>query len=416
MTVIAPSLTPLPQHTLMTRQSGAYRKASVALFLAGFATFSLVYCAQALLPNFVQAFGVTPAQSALSLSLTTACLAVSIFVLSAVSSELDRRKVMFVSMGGASFLSVLLAFIPSWPTLLAVRALEGFVLGGVPAVAMAYLAEETEPRDLGRAMGLYVAGTAFGGMAGRLGIGALTDLAGWRTALGLIGLVCLLATVGFRLLLPAPQRLPVRRRQGLKDDVQAWKTHLASSQLRWLFLTGFLNQGVYVAVFNSLGFHLMQAPFHFTQAQVGLVFVVNLCGMVTSTVAGRLADRHGRSRLLVVGSLISLSGLALVLVPRTPILMLGLVAINVGFFVSHTVASGWVGALAARNKGHATSLYLLTYYFGSAVIGLLGGLAWSAGGWTALIGVFVSGLAVALIVALRGEQRPPQVARWGKLM
>jgi len=388
----------------MTRHSSAYRKASLALFLAGYATFSLVYCAQALLPNFVHEFSVTPAQSALSLSLATACLAVSIFVLSAVSAALNRRKVMFISMVGASLLSVLLAFIPSWPALLAVRALEGVVLGGVPAVAMAYLAEETAPGDLGSAMGLYVSGTAFGGMMGRLGIGALTELAGWRVALGVMGLVCLGAAVGFRLLLPSPQRAIVKRRRGLGDDLQAWKAHLAHPHLPWLFLTGFLNQGIYVAVFNSLGFHLMQSPFHFSQAQVGLVFLVNLCGMVTSSVAGRLADRYGRRRLLVVGSLTSLSGLVLVLAPDTPIMVLGLVAINVGFFVSHTVASGWVGHLASQNKGHATSLYLLAYYFGSAVIGPLGGLAWAAGGWRALIGGCAVGLATALFIALRGEQ------------
>src|SRR4051794_33060794 len=82
---------------------------------------------------------------------------------------------------------------------------------GPPAVAMAYLAEEIHPRALGATMGLYVGGTAFGGMMGRLGMGALTEFASWRGAMGLLGLIDLAAAIGFILLLP-PSRNFVRRR------------------------------------------------------------------------------------------------------------------------------------------------------------------------------------------------------------
>jgi len=40
--------------------------------------------------------------------------------------------------------------------MLVLRALEGIALGGVPAVAMAYLAEEMHPHALASAMGLYI--------------------------------------------------------------------------------------------------------------------------------------------------------------------------------------------------------------------------------------------------------------------
>jgi YNFM family putative membrane transporter len=40
---------------------------SLALFMAGFATFSLIYSAQPLLPEFTAEFGVDPATSSLAL-------------------------------------------------------------------------------------------------------------------------------------------------------------------------------------------------------------------------------------------------------------------------------------------------------------------------------------------------------------
>ena len=59
--------------------------------MAGFATFSLLYCVQPLLPAFAQDFRVSPAESSLALSLSTGFLAVAILGASAVSEVLGRR-------------------------------------------------------------------------------------------------------------------------------------------------------------------------------------------------------------------------------------------------------------------------------------------------------------------------------------
>ena len=53
------------------RGTTAYRKAGFALFLLGFASFSMIYCVQPLLPEFTHTFHISPGTSALALSLTT---------------------------------------------------------------------------------------------------------------------------------------------------------------------------------------------------------------------------------------------------------------------------------------------------------------------------------------------------------
>lgn len=87
----------------------------------------------------------------------------------------------------AAIANIIAASTQGWAWLLAARALEGFVLGGVPAVAMAYLAEEIEPSSLGKAMGLYVGGTAFGSMAGRVGMGLVSAYTSWQVAMYALG-------------------------------------------------------------------------------------------------------------------------------------------------------------------------------------------------------------------------------------
>ena len=135
------------------RGSSAYRRISLAFFLSGFATFSLIYCVQPLLPAFAKEFHVSAAESSLPLSLTTGFLAIAILCAGAGSEVLGRRGVMFASMAGASVLNIADAVMPNWHALLVARAAEGFVLGGVPAVAMAYLAEEIIRAVLGSRWG-----------------------------------------------------------------------------------------------------------------------------------------------------------------------------------------------------------------------------------------------------------------------
>lgn len=399
-----------PAGTFVERGTAAYRRTSLAMFLAGFSTFSLLYAVQPLLPNFTSEFGIGASEASLALSLTTGFLAFSILCAGAVSEALGRRGLMFASMAGGALLHMAGALVPGWYAILALRAAEGFMLGGVPAVAMAYLAEEIDPRALGATMGLYVGGTAFGGMMGRLGMGALTEFASWRTALFTLGAVDLLAAVGFILLLP-PSRNFIRR-SGINaaHHVGAWASHLRNPGLPLLFATGFLVLGVFVATFNYLTFRLSAPPYGLDQARISLVFAVFLFGVVSSSTAGSMADRFGRGPVLVSGILIMAAGIALTLLPSLPGMIAGVAAVTIGFFVAHSVASGWVGRMAAGSKGHAASLYLLAYYLGSSCLGSAGGWFWTAGAWPAVTAFNALLLALAMVVALclwRIEKRRP---------
>lgn len=92
----------------------------------------------------------------LALSLSTGFLAFSILCAGALSERFGRRVLIFASMTLAALLNICAALEADWQSMLVARALEDLALGGVPAVAMAYLAEEIDPRGLGLAMGLYV--------------------------------------------------------------------------------------------------------------------------------------------------------------------------------------------------------------------------------------------------------------------
>ncbi|MBO9183171.1 MFS transporter [Rhizobium sp. L80/93] len=384
----------------LIRGTPKYKRASLALFLSGFSTFSLLYCVQPLMPVFANDFGVTPAASSLSLSLSTGFLAFAIFIAAAISEGVGRRSLMFASLLGAALCTLGCALAPNWQTLLVIRALEGFLLGGVPAVAMAYLAEEIDPRGLGASMGLYIAGNAFGGMAGRVVTGMIAENFSWRPALATVGMLGLAAAVGFLLLLPASRNFTPRKGFNAAFHMSAWLGHLRNPALPCLFAIGFLIMGSFVTVYNYAGFRLVAAPFNLNQTELGLIFTAYLFGIAASWAAGLLGDRFGHFRVMPVGILIAAIGGLVTLSSSLPLIIFGIVMVTIGFFGAHSVASALVGRLARDTKGHASSLYLLSYYFGSSIAGSLGGYFWLADGWSGVISFNLLLLVACMTAAL----------------
>lgn len=374
-----------PDQTWIQSGTATYYRAGLALFLVGFASFSLIYCVQPLLPAFTQSFAISPANSALALSLTTVFLAISIVLSSAFSQALGRRNVIFTSMACAAILNILAMFIPHWQTFLITRALEGLVLGGVPAVTMAWIAEEMDPKALAQTMGLYIAGTAFGGMMGRVGMGMLIEWVNWQTAMGILGVLCLLCAFGFLSLLPPSRHFVQKKGINLGFHLQAWRVHLENRQLLRLYAMGFLLTSIFVTLFNYITFRLDAAPYLLSQTQISLIFLSYSLGMLSSSLAGGLAQRFGRQSMLILGLICMGMGIICTLAPGLWSIIFGIALITTGFFIAHALCSGLVGAAAQEHKGHATSLYLLFYYLGSSIIGSAGGWFWLHAGWSGIV-------------------------------
>jgi YNFM family putative membrane transporter len=376
-----------------------YWVASFALLLGGFATFASLYDVQPLLPAFARDFGVTPATASLALSATTVALAVALFVAGAISETLGRKVPMVASLVVSSAITFLCAAAPNFATLLGLRLLEGIAISGVPAIAMAYISEEVAPEALGFSMGLYLAGTALGGMSGRFVVGFVADAGGWRAALVAIGALGVVCTVAVALLLPASRNFTPQP-QSPREHAVSYRAHIGDAALPWLYVTSFLIMGAFVTLYNYVGFRLAAPPFGLRQSAIGAIFAVYLVGSAASALMGRLADRYGRRNMLWLCELIFLAGVLITLAGDLPTIVAGITIFTFGFFGAHSVASSWVGRRATRDRAHAAALYLFAYYLGSSVLGSLGGIVFGAGGWTATVAAVALVLVLALVIAV----------------
>ena len=385
--------------SLIRHRTPEFRRANLAIFSAGFATFALLYCVQPLLPVFARDFRVSAAASSLALSLTTGVLAPAMIVAGALSEVRGRKSIMLGSLLASAVLTLASAFVSSWREMLVLRAAAGVTFAGLPAVSMAYLSEEVHPNSLGLAIGLAIGGNGLGGMTGRLVSALLADLVSWRFAVGVVGFVGLAATFVFWRTLP-PSRNFVGRAMPFGSLVRSFATHLCDPRLVALFAEGFLLMGGFVTAYNYVTYHLLSPPYSLSQGVAGLIFVVYLGGVFASAWIGAMADRRGRGRMLVLMTLLMLGGVLLSLGRPVWCVVVGIAIVTFGFFGGHSVASSWVGLRATSAKAQATALYMFFYYIGASAAGTIGGFFWDAASWLG-VSVFVGALVlVAIVLAL----------------
>ncbi|MFF8970695.1 MFS transporter [Streptomyces sp. NPDC014995] len=374
-----------------------YRRMSFALFLAGVATFALLYSTQALLPLISGEFGVAASEASWTVAAATGGLALFVLPMSALSERYGRRAVMTVSLAVAVGVGLLVPFAPSLGTLVVLRGVQGAALAGLPASATAYLAEEVRPKALITAIGLFVAGNSVGGMSGRVITGWVAQEWGWRVAVGVIGAVAVACAVAFRLLLPAPRHFtPGSLRPRVL--VRTVRDHLANPLLCRLYAIGALFMTVFGGVYTVIGYRLTEEPFSLPQGIVGSIFLVYLVGTVSASTAGRLVGRLGRRGALYLAGGTTATGLLLSLADSLALVLLGLVLITSGFFAGHAVASSAVSKTATTGRAQASALYQSAYYIGSSAGSTVGALAFHAGGWAGTVGVGV--LAVLGVVTI----------------
>jgi YNFM family putative membrane transporter len=388
------------------RGTPEFFRANVAFFLASLSVFASLYSVQPLLPMFSDYWVHDAGTASFALSVTTAVMALSLIPASLLADRIGRHRLLVGSLIATGLLGLLVPLAQDWWQMLGVRTLMGLTLAGIPGVSMSYLSEEMDPDALGFSMGLYVGGTAIGGMAGRVIAGVLADLLGWRLGVGIVAGLILATSVGAAIMLPRP-RHPASGAISLRELWRRCRACFSDAGLPWLFASSFLLMGSFITIYNYAGFRLAEPPFSLSHSAIAAIFLVYILGSASSAWAGGLAQRLGRRKVFWALVATMGVGMALTLFQSTPVIIGGLAIATTGYFGAHGVASAWVTRRAGAVRGQASALYLVSYYIGASVLGTLGGYAWNAWAWPGVMLVCGGAALLALAISIRLIFLPP---------
>ncbi|MBB1020788.1 MFS transporter [Dietzia sp. E1] len=375
-----------------------YRRLLAALFFIGVATFAQLYSPQGLLPLIADDLHVSPDRAALMISAATLGVALGVIPWSYVGDAVGRKQAMLTAIALACLCAALITIMPGFWWMLALRFVEGLMLGGVPALAVAYLSEEVSPKVAAIAAGTYVSGTTIGGLAGRIIAAPVGQAIGWELGMLLVTGLAVLCVLIFLRTAPRAQNFTPRVTR-LREAMAALLGNLRSPALWVIYLQGCLTMGGFVAVYNFLGFRLADPPFSLPIWLVSFIFLAYLAGTFSAPRAGVLASRFGRKPVLIAGNLTMMAGTALTLVMSLWAIIAGTVILTVGFFAAHAVASGWAGSSAVAGRSQSSSLYNLGYYGGSSLFGFAGGIFLHLAGWPGTVAMVLGLTATATVLA-----------------
>ncbi len=371
---------------------GAVRH-SLTIGLIGFLTLVDLFAAQAILPSLAQTYGVSPAEIGVAANASTFGMAIAGLAAGAFAGRLERRRGIWLSLALLALPTALLASAPDLTTFALLRVAQGLCMASAFTLTFAYLGERCSKEAAAGALAAYVTGGVASNLVGRLAAASVASIAGasatfyFFAALNVAGA----ALAAFAL----SRAVPMTMEQGERRFWAAWAAHLADPRLRRAFAIGFLILFGFIGTFTSVGFVLAAPPLALSMMATGLVFFVFLPSMVTTPLAGGIANRFGARRVLPAALVVALAGTALMTILRLDAFIAGMVLIGVGTFFGQAVATSYVGRAASRDRAAASGLYLSFYYCGGLAGAALVGQLYDRFGWNAALGGIFAALALA---------------------
>lgn len=358
------------------------------MLISGLSVFAQLYLFQPMLSELQASFGVSLATGSLAVSASTIGMATGLFLFAFKADTFKRERLMSLSLILSALLTITSAFMSHFVLLLLLNFLKGIALSGVSAVALAYLSDEIEPGKIGLAISLYLSGNTIGGMTGRVAGSLLAGWGGWQQAVWAIGITSLLLGFLFYWKIPASSQVS-QNSISIKEKLQQMKDLLSKRLFIGMYLIAALAMGVFVSVYNYISIQLESPRYGLPHQMIAMIFVMYLTGVAGSIIVGKLSDKHRPERLLRYSLILLGAGLSMLLIPRLWALIAGLGILTFAFFSTHTIASRIVSVNASRSKSSATSIYWLSYYAGSSIIGSLTGIILTRFGWNTFVEILL---------------------------
>lgn len=370
--------------------------ASKYIYFTTVVTFCSLYAAQPIQPLFQHEFQLTHFQAILFTTLMMAPLGVAPlfygYLLESFSAKVMVRWALFI----LGILEIFFSLAGDYFTLLAIRAVQGFMIPAILTSLMSYISYSSPKEKVQHAIAAYIAATILGGFLGRFLSGVCTDLFGWRFFFFILGLLLL-----FNCYL-------------LKSMVRDAKMHYARPKLSeivallrakeffWLYTSIFCLFFVFAALMNFLPFELKRIDPALGETGIGLLYLGYSMGILVSLNTRRIINRFGNeSDAIGVGILVFGVGTLFFLIENYTVMFITMFVFCAGLFTAHSLLSGFVNKLARQNKAIANGLYISFYYTGGTLGSVLPGAIYQRFGWQIFLMQLFSMVCLALFLTRR---------------
>jgi predicted MFS family arabinose efflux permease len=384
------------------RSGGASLSRGLLLLMAAATGLSVAnnYFAQPLLDLLGRELHLSTTVAGMIITAAQVGYGLGLLLLVPLGDLVERRRLAVLLHAATAVFLLVSATAPNGTLLLAGTALTAFT-SVAAQVVVPYAATLAPPGQRGRVIGTVMSGLLLGALLSRAVSGALAELGGWRTvywvnAILIAGIAVLLWRFLPRLHTPSGLSYPALLRSTIAlyrhEPVLRWRAGIAA-----------LSLASFNALWTAVTF-LLAGPQHgWSEAVIGLFGLVGAVGTVTTTVAGRLADRGYVQWVSGIGTSALAASWLLIGAAESSLAWLvgGVIVLNVAHQAVLNSNQNVIYALRPEIRNRLNSALLTAFFAGGAAGSALAGAVWVRGGWPAvsvLGGLSASGTFVLWVV------------------
>jgi predicted MFS family arabinose efflux permease len=381
-----------------------YRYVVLALCTLAFtATMVARLAISPVVPAITGDFAVSTGAVGLALSGMWAAYALSQFPSGVLADRFGERRVVLAAVGVTALASLLLTLSPNYPVFALTVVLLGAGAGLHYSVATSLIARHFE--QVGRAIGVHVAGGPVAGLLSPVAAAAVGARYGWRAAmlLGAAVAVPTLLAVRWRVRPTPPSRPDVRMRT--RFELGPLRELLGRPEIRHTTLMAVGGAFCWQATASFLPAFLIAHHGYSAAAASALFSAYFVVHGATQPVLGGVSDRFGRDATAAAAFGTGVVGFGVLVVASGPAVVAAVPLVGVAMSWGAPVQSRFIDHLGegerAAGFGLVRTVYMLLGATGSVVVGALADLS----GWTAAFGVLAVLLAAEFLLVVGSAAR-----------
>lgn len=263
----------------------------------------------------------------------------------------------------------------------------------IPQIFIPIVAQFSEPINKSRNVGLVLSGLLTGILASRVVSGIVGEYFGWRMIFYISAVLMVFCFIIIYFTLPdISSSFKGRYSELLRSILTLVRKH---PNLRVSSIRAGLGFSSLLAMWASLTFKMVKAPFFASQDIIGLLGLCGVAGALAASVAGKYTDRLGTRKMNYIGSgAILLAWLVMFFAQNSYIgMVFGIIVIDMGIQLIQVSNQSHVLIIDPKASNRLNTVFMTTFFIGGAFGTFLSGLCWNQWMWN---GVVMAGIGLAL--------------------